>query len=66
MMLLQDKSGVLQAIYQIASPHVQSIKLNGRGLGTGLIMDGLYFRFMEVLGYRYMSVGATTVSADMI
>ena len=42
MMLLQDKSGVLQAIYQIASPRVQSIKLNWRVLGTGLIMDGLY------------------------
>ena len=40
--------------------------LKGRGLGTGLIMDGLYFGFMAVFGHRYMSVGATTVSADKI
>ena len=29
-------------------------------------MDGLYFGFMAVFGHRYMSVGATTVSADKI
>ena len=29
-------------------------------------MDGLYFGFMAVFGHRYMSVEATTLSADKI